>query len=89
MPKWTLIPATADLIREMVDGVDIALLDGSFASPDEIPGRSTEDIRHPMIGATRELLAGSPSEVWFIHLNHTNRQIEADDVARDGQRFGM
>jgi pyrroloquinoline quinone biosynthesis protein B len=76
-------------IRALAGTVDIALLDGSFASADEIPGRSIDDIPHPLMSVTRELLRGVSAEVWFIHLNHTNRQIEAGDVARDGQRFGM
>lgn len=71
-------------IRKVVDGVDLALLDGTFASADELPGRSVADIPHPLIPATRELLKGTGARVWFIHLNHTNRELGAADVARDG-----
>jgi pyrroloquinoline quinone biosynthesis protein B len=71
-------------IREMVDSVDVAFLDGTFASADELPGRTIADIPHPLIPDTRTLLAGSKTAVWFIHLNHTNGQIGARDVARDG-----
>jgi pyrroloquinoline quinone biosynthesis protein B len=74
-------------IREMVDSVDLAFLDGTFASATELPGRSTADIPHPLIPVTREVLKGSRTAVWFIHLNHTNRELGARDVARDGQRF--
>jgi pyrroloquinoline quinone biosynthesis protein B len=70
-----------------VDSVDLAFLDGTFASATELPGRSTADIPHPLIPATRELLKGSRTAVWFIHLNHTNRELGARDVARDGARF--
>jgi pyrroloquinoline quinone biosynthesis protein B len=76
-------------IRALADSADLLLLDGTFATPDEIPGRSIDDIPHPMMSVTRDLLQGVNAEVWFIHLNHTNRQIGADDVVRDGQRFGM
>jgi len=76
-------------IRILADEVDLLLVDGTFASADEIPGRSIEDIPHPLMSVTRELLAGTRADLWFIHLNHTNRQIEAEDVVRDGQRFGM
>ncbi len=76
-------------IREIADTVDLVLLDGTFASADEIPGRSIADIPHPLIPATRELLRGVHAQVWFIHLNHTNRQIDAKDVVRDGQTFDM
>jgi len=74
-------------IRDLVDTVDLAFLDGTFASTTELPGRSTADIPHPLIPATRELLKGSRTAVWFIHLNHTNRELGARDVARDGARF--
>jgi pyrroloquinoline quinone biosynthesis protein B len=74
-------------IREQVDTVDLAFLDGTFASETELPGRSTADIPHPLIPATRDLLRGAKASVWFIHLNHTNRELGARDVARDGARF--
>ena len=76
-------------VRDVVAGVDLAFLDGTFASADEIPGRSVADIPHPLIPATRELLKGVRSEVWFIHLNHTNGQVDAKDVVKDGARFGI
>jgi pyrroloquinoline quinone biosynthesis protein B len=76
-------------IREVVGGVDLAFLDGTFAAADEIPGRSVADIPHPLIPATRELLKGVRADVWFIHLNHTNAQLDARDVPKDGARFGM
>ena len=82
-PKWTR------RIREEADKVDYAFLDGTFATTDEIPGRSVVDIPHPLITVTRDLLQGVRAKVFFIHLNHTNKQIDAPDVARDGLRFGM
>jgi pyrroloquinoline quinone biosynthesis protein B len=81
--KWSMS------IRDMADRVDIALLDGTFASPTEIPGRSLADIPHPMIPVTRDLLRGVRAAVWFIHINHTNGQIDAPDVVRDGMQFPM
>jgi pyrroloquinoline quinone biosynthesis protein B len=76
-------------IRQMVEQVDVALIDGTFAAPDEIPGRSTEDIPHPLMRVTRDLLRGVHAEVWFIHINHTNKELDAPDVARDGMEFTM
>jgi len=76
-------------IRQMVDRVDVAFLDGTFASADELPGRPMADIPHPLMPITRELLRGTRARVWFIHLNHTNREIDAPDVARDGMSFTM
>ncbi|HEY6358295.1 MAG TPA: MBL fold metallo-hydrolase [Vicinamibacterales bacterium] len=76
-------------IRQMVDRVDVAFLDGTFASADELPGRPMAEIPHPLMPITRELLRGTRARVWFIHLNHTNKEIDAPDVARDGMSFAM
>ena len=77
-------------IRTLVDDVDLAFLDGTFSSADEISGRSFEAIRHPLIPDTRRLLAGTAAEVWFIHLNHTNPALAgAPDVAREGMTFEL
>jgi pyrroloquinoline quinone biosynthesis protein B len=84
--QWQKWPRS---IRELADRVDLALLDGTFASAEEIPGRSIADIPHPLMPATRERLRGTRAALWFIHLNHTNRELDAADVVREGQRFGM
>lgn len=76
-------------IRTIADEVDYLFLDGTFASADEIPGRSIADIPHPMMPVTRELLKGTRAALWFIHLNHTNRELDAPDVVKDGARFVM
>ncbi len=77
-------------IRALVDRVDLAFLDGTFASPAEVGGRNITEIPHPMIPATRELLRGTRARVWFIHLNHTNEElITGKDVAREGMVFPM
>jgi pyrroloquinoline quinone biosynthesis protein B len=74
-------------IRTIVDGMDLAFLDGTFASADELPGRSIADIPHPLMPTTRALLTGTRAKVWFIHINHTNRELGAADVVRDGMTF--
>jgi pyrroloquinoline quinone biosynthesis protein B len=51
---------------------DIALLDGTFFSGDELPGRNMAEIPHPPVRATVALLAGSGIGAGFIHLNHSN-----------------
>ncbi len=77
-------------IRALVDDVDLAFLDGTFTSPDEVQGRSYESIQHPLIPDTRRLLAGAAAGVWFIHLNHTNRELgRGTDVAREGMAFDL
>ncbi len=76
-------------IRALADTVDYAFLDGTFASAGEIPGRSLADIPHPMMSDTRARLKGSRAQLWFIHLNHTNPELDAADVVREGRRYGM
>jgi pyrroloquinoline quinone biosynthesis protein B len=80
-----------------------AFLDGTFYDAGEIPGRSIEDIPHPLVPRTvaRLAAAGPPAaRVFFVHLNHTNRllwdeqavrDLEAKGfgVAKEGQRVGL
>ncbi len=51
---------------------DLALLDGTFYSGDELPGRDMAEIPHPPVRETVALLAGSGLGAGFIHLNHSN-----------------
>ncbi len=75
-------------IKELADAVDFAFLDGTFASPSEV-NRNIEEIPHPMMSRTRELLKGSRARLLFIHINHTNAEIDAQDVAREGATFPL
>jgi pyrroloquinoline quinone biosynthesis protein B len=75
-------------IRELADSVDVALLDGTFAAATEV-NRNIDEIPHPMMSRTRELLRGVRAHVWFIHINHTNAELDRADVAREGQAFEM
>ncbi|MDP6869406.1 MAG: MBL fold metallo-hydrolase [Candidatus Poseidoniaceae archaeon] len=56
-------------------GVDIALIDGTFMSEDELQNRDQSKIPHPPVKQTLQMLGqrqkGDP-EIVFIHLNHTN-----------------
>jgi pyrroloquinoline quinone biosynthesis protein B len=75
-------------IRALADRVDLAFLDGTFASPAEVGGRDISQIPHPMIPATRALLRGVRARVYFIHLNHTNpERFTGKDIAREGMTF--
>ena len=59
-------------LRRWVAGMDVALLDGTFFSADELPGRDLSQIPHPLVTDTARRLAGASSEIWLIHLNHSN-----------------
>lgn len=75
-------------IRALADSVDYAFLDGTFASPSEI-NRPIEEIPHPMMGRTRELLKGARAKLWFIHINNSNAEIDAPDAAKEGMTFPL
>jgi len=75
-------------IRTLAGSVDYAFLDGTFASPTEI-NRPIEEIPHPMMSRTRELLRGARAALWFIHINNSNAEIDAPDVAKEGMTLPM
>jgi pyrroloquinoline quinone biosynthesis protein B len=87
-------------IDQEAAAVDVALLDGTFAAADEIPGRSLAEIPHPLVGETVKRLHPLPEgkRVLFIHLNHTNRLLWAPEtpslapgfsLAEDGQELPL
>lgn len=63
-------------IVAMVESVDYALLDATFYSADELPGRDISTIPHPMVTETMSLFEKEPIEtrnkVVLIHFNHSN-----------------
>lgn len=73
--------------------VDIALLDGTFYSADELSHRTQSDVPHPPVEQTLEMLGKrreGDGEVVFIHLNHTNPLCKDDTpVAELGWKVGL
>lgn len=71
---------------ELFDGVDVALVDGTFFSGSELPGRDLSKIGHPLITDSIELLrplvANNTLAVYFIHLNHSNPALDPASAAR-------
>ena len=59
-------------LRQFVADMDVALLDATFFSADELPGRDLGEIPHPLAADTAERLAGVDCDVRLIHLNHSN-----------------
>jgi pyrroloquinoline quinone biosynthesis protein B len=59
-------------VRSFVIEMDVALLDGTFFSSAELPGRDLGEIPHPLVTDSVERLAGVDCDVRFIHLNHSN-----------------
>lgn len=71
----------------LFDGVQVAIIDGTFFSPDELPGRPVASIGHPLMTETMDLLQRRVSDgvlrVYFTHLNHSNPALEpAGEAAR-------
>ena len=73
-------------LPEVLAGVDLALLDGSFYSLDELPGRDLSTVPHPLITTTMDLLQplvdAGRTQVYFTHFNHSNPALEPDSPAR-------
>jgi pyrroloquinoline quinone biosynthesis protein B len=59
-------------LRTFLSGIDVALLDGTFYSAAELPGREIAEIPHPLATDTAGRLAGVECDVYLIHLNHSN-----------------
>lgn len=64
-------------IIDEVKEVDLAFLDATFQTANELNHRKIEDVPHPLVNETIELFsqekASTKLKVHFIHLNHTNR----------------
>ncbi|HXB55673.1 MAG TPA: MBL fold metallo-hydrolase [Vicinamibacteria bacterium] len=77
-------------LRRLGDEVDLLLVDGTFSGTEEVKGRSFDEIPHPLVPHTRELLRGTRARLWFIHLNHNNPLLNnAEDVLREGMEFAL
>jgi pyrroloquinoline quinone biosynthesis protein B len=85
--SWAAWPVPLLTIVER-EKVDIALLDGTFESAAELPGRDVRQIGHPLMTETMDLLAGPVAagrlQVYFTHLNHSNRALDPGSAARRG-----
>ena len=69
-----------DEIVECVEEADIAIIDGTFWSEDEI-GRF-EEVPHPPIRRSLDQFSDTDTEIYFTHLNHTNPAIKEDSQER-------
>lgn len=82
-------------LEDVLARVDVAYLDGTFYTADELPGRDLREIPHPLITETLERLQGSPllGKVRFIHLNQSNPLLREKRpgvvVAAEGERLEL
>jgi pyrroloquinoline quinone biosynthesis protein B len=63
-----------------LSSVDVALVDASFYSSDELGGRAP--IAHPLIPDTLARFAHLPTQLVLTHLNHTNPVLDEGSVER-------
>ena len=98
-PRWRVLYAPdmdylGKPILDLVSRVDLAVIDGTFYTREEIPG-SMDTVPHPPVVESMEALAPAlegGTRVAFTHLNHTNplcdpRSPEFEDVVSRG--FGV
>ena len=75
--KWTLW--NNNLMKEIMS-VDVAFIDGTFYSSNEIINRNINEIPHPLIIETmsslKSLSKKEKGKIHFIHFNHTNPLLE-------------
>lgn len=83
--SWRAWPRPLNEVLEK-EKVDIALLDATFYSPDELPDRDVTKIKHPLITESMDLLGplvtSGKLQVYFTHMNHSNPALDADGPAR-------
>ena len=84
--SWREWDAQGTRLEQVLSAVDVAYLDGTFFADGEIPGRDMSGFPHPFIRTTIERLRPLPAreraKVRFIHLNHTNRVLDARSPER-------
>lgn len=92
-----------DRLERLLADVDVAWIDGTFWSAEELPHRDPTQIPHPPIATTLSLPIPDAlrRRGRFVHLNHTNPALDPASaaaraiatagfgVARDGEQVGL
>ena len=72
-------------IEDLLTTVDVAYLDGTFFSGDELPERDMSQIPHPTVVESMHRFQPRPhaerTKVRFLHLNHSNPLLDASSRA--------
>jgi pyrroloquinoline quinone biosynthesis protein B len=68
----------------MLSSVDVALVDASFYSPDELGGRPP--VAHPLVTDTIARFAHLADRLVLTHLNHTNAVLDVGSAAETAVR---
>ncbi len=67
-------------ILETIEGAEIALVDGTFYSANEVPDCDISEIPHLCISDFVKTFERWETEIQFIHLNHTNQLLSNDGL---------
>lgn len=59
-------------LRTFLADIDIALIDGTFFSNNELLKDRISKVPHPTVISSCEILEGMSGKITFIHMNHTN-----------------
>ena len=85
--RWT---AHEGVLDSLLEGVDVAYIDGTFYDGSEIPGRDLSEIPHPaMIDTMQRVDPNAGTQVRFIHLNHTNPAFNDEEIASEVEAQGF
>jgi pyrroloquinoline quinone biosynthesis protein B len=100
--KWERWETDLD---SLIQTVDYALVDATFYSDRELPGRNMAEIPHPFVLETLALSRDWPAEqkakLYFIHFNHSNPLLDPKSqeskrveklgyhIARTGMHFDL
>lgn len=78
-----------DISKEITQS-DMALLDGTFYTGTELPGRDISEVPHPFVEESLQKFSSLPSaersKIRFIHFNHTNPLLKNQSGAKEKVR---
>jgi pyrroloquinoline quinone biosynthesis protein B len=73
-------------IDALLEDCDYCLLDGTFYSGAELPGRDLTQIPHPFVAHSVERFAAlkEKTQIYFTHFNHSNPCCQTDFALPEG-----
>ena len=78
--------------REVVNAHEVSLLDATFYSAEELPGRDMREVPHPLVTRTMDFFAQEARRRRLIltHLNHTNPLCNpASEASQEARKRGF